>query len=263
MKSILFPPLAAGAILFASAIAIPAHANPANTTIHPQPDGSRIIVERIAGIIEIPDPPEPVVRPAEPPQPPEHIVRAAEQWQAWREANPFIQAAATVYRLTDGRRITHVSHWSVNNRPPVSFWSAADFSLLAHSGEMITPQGVHYGLLLMHSARDVENEQAIPAARRIESFPQGPAGWQMDENSGPADAATLAAIQAVHDFYESNQASLKAAYEKLEAERAARRAELEANPPQPRDIHLRVGRLSREQAADWHRHASQKSGGTE
>jgi len=251
------------ALNLASAVAIQARPSATDTTIHPQPDGSRIIVEQIPGVIEIPDPPEPVVRPAEPPQPPEEIARVAEEWRAWREANPFIHAGASVYRLPDGRRITHVSHWSVNNRPPVSFWSAADFSLLAHPGEIITPQGSHYGLLMMHSARDVDNEQEIPAVRRMESFPQGPAGWQMDEGSGPADAATLAAIQAVHAHYEANYASLKAAYEKLDTERAARRAELEANPPQPRDIHLRVGRLSRQQAADWHRHATQRNGGAE
>jgi hypothetical protein len=243
----------------------PIHARPVagDAAIHPQDDGSRIIVERLAGVMDIPAPPEPVAPAPRSPLPEEERISRAEKWRIWREANPVIRAGATVYRLPGGRRVTHVHYWSVNDRPSVSFWSAADFSLLAHPGEFITPEGVRYGMFLMHSSRDPGEERKIPGAQRAAPFPQEPSEWRMDPNSRPADASTLAAIQAIHAHYENNLAALKATYDKIEAERAARRAELEANPPQPRDIHLRVGRLSREQAADWHRHATRKNGGGE
>ena len=148
----------------------------------------------------------------------------------------------------------------------ISFWSTADFALLAHPGEIIVGDGKNfrYGLLLMHSIREVESADEIAAFHNLKTtaaFPEGPAGWQLDANSALPDAVTLAAIESVHQHYAANLASLKAAYKQVEAERAARRADLEANPPQPRDIHLRVGRLSREQAADWHHHAARRKGG--
>ena len=265
MKSIPFALLVPA--LLALGAALHAGSSGTDSTIHLQSDGSRIIVERFAGVIEVPDPPEPVVRSEEPPQTSEEIAAAAAQWQAWRETNPFIHAGASVYRLPDGRRLTHVSHWSVNNRPAVSFWSTADFALLAHPGEIVIGDGEseRYGLLLMHSIREVESAEEIAAFHNLETeaFPEGPAGWQLDASSALSDAATLAAIEAVHQHYAANLASLKAAYHQIEAERAARRADLEANPPQPRDIHLRVGRLSREQAADWHHHSARRKGGAE
>ncbi len=149
----------------------------------------------------------------------------------------------------------------------ISFWSTADFALLAHPGEIVIGDGEseRYGLLLMHSIREVESAEEIAAFHNLETeaFPEGPAGWHLDDNSVPPDAATLAAIEAVHQHYAANLASLKAAYHQIEAERAARRADLEANPPQPRDIHLRVGRLSREQAADWHHLSARRKRGAE
>ena len=118
----------------------------------------------------------------------------------------------------------------------------------------------------MHSIREVESAEEIAAFHNLETteaFLEESAGWQLNANSALPDAATLAAIEAVHQHYSANLPSLEAAYKQVEAERAARRADLEANPPQPRDIHLRVGRLSREQAADWHHHSARRKGGAE
>jgi len=227
----------------------------------------RVIIERAPGII-LPDPPEPVVRPAPEPETLERLAELAAEWKAQRISHPTIHAGASVYRMPDGRTYTHVTNWSINNSPPVSFWSSADFSILAHPGGFThpTPDGdVNYTMLLFWSLHDVARWQAFMAKRdqeyelpKIPEFLQGPATWILDENekAQQPDAATIQAINHLHEHHNRNLAELKEAYAKLEAEQAARRAELEANPPQPRDIHLRVSRLSQDQAIAWHKHAT-------
>jgi len=237
----------------------------AETIIHQLPD-RRVIIERAPGII-LPDPPEPVVRPAPEPATPEQLAEHDAIWRAHRITHPTIHAGATIYKLPDGRTLTHVSNWSVNNGPMVSFWSSADFSLVAHPGGFtrITSGGeVRYTMLLFWSSYDVAEWEEIAARRgrhhahpEFPEFPDGPATWLLDEahSHGKPDAATTLAITRIHEHYQENLAELRHDFERLEAEREARRAELEVNPPIPRDIHLRVSRLDPAQAAAWHKHA--------
>lgn len=235
------------------------------TTIHELSD-RRVIVERAPGII-LPEPPEPVVRPAPEPETLERLAEMAAEWRAQRISHPTIHAGGTVYRLSDGKTVTHVSTFSVNNGPMVSFWSSADFSILAHPGGFTqpTPDGdVNYTMLLFWTLHDAATWKEFREEHGLEyqhpelpDFPIGLETWILDrsEKAQQPDDATARAINHLHEYHNANLAELKAAYAKLETERAEQRAELEANPPQPRDIHLRVSRLSPEQAAAWHQHA--------
>jgi hypothetical protein len=129
---------------------------------------------------------------------------------------------------------------------------------------------VNYSMLLFWTLHDVATWKAFMDRRGMDyehpsvpEFPDGPATWIPDqrEKAQQPDAATARAINHIHEHHNAHLAELKAEYAKLEAERAALRAELEANPPQPRDIHLRVSRLSPEQAEAWHNHALESKGG--
>jgi len=103
----------------------------------------RVIVEQVAGVV-LPDPPRPVAREAaagelaaeDEDRDQEELAREAMRW------HPAVHAGAAVFRGPDGRVLTQVTHWRVNNGPPVSFWSSADFGLLAHPGEFATEDGV-------------------------------------------------------------------------------------------------------------------------
>lgn len=242
-----------------------------DTTIHQLAD-RRVIIEHAHGI-QLPDPPERVVRPVSEPQSVERFEEMAAEWRAQRASHPFIHAGATIYRLPDGRSVTHVTNWCVNNGPRFSFWSSADFSLIAQPAGFThaTPDGeVNYTILLFWSSHDVAkwqdfsirhgHEYAPPA---LPEFREDAVTWIPDESKAAQnfDAATERAITHVHEHYQQNLAELKKAYAELEAEREARRAELEANPPQPRDIHLRVSRLDPAQAAAWHQYAIESKGG--
>lgn len=241
------------------------------TIIHDLPD-HRVIIERAPGII-LPDPPEPIVRPAPEPETAERLAEMAAEWQIHRLHHPTIHAGATVYRLPDGKTVTHVTNWSVNNGPAVSFWSSADFSLLAHPGGFTHPSldgDVNYNMLLFWSLHDVAMWEEFMAKRdreyehrNIPEFAEGAATWILDDDgkTQKPDDVTERAIAHIHEHHNANLVKLKQAYSKLEAERAAHRAELEANPPQPRDIHLRVSRLIPAQATAWHQYALESKGG--
>jgi hypothetical protein len=250
-------------------IAGPPEARDTDTVIHHLPD-RRVIIERAPGII-LPDPPLPAVRPAAQPGSAGRLAAFSAEWRAHRLLHPSIHAGATVYRLPDGKTVTLVTQWRVNDGPPVSFWSSADFSLLAHPGGFTrtTPEGeVNHTMLLLWSSHDVAMWKDLAARRGREyqppdlpEFPEGPATWIVAGNGDmqKTDPVTERAIKHLHEHYNQNLTQLRQAYALLEAERAARRAELLANPPQPRDIHLRVSRLDPAQAAAWHRHAAAKS----
>lgn len=238
-----------------------------DTVIHQLPD-HRVIIERAPGII-LPDPPEPVAKPVPEPVSAERLAELAAQWREYRDTHPFIHAGATIYRLPDGSAISHVNQCSVNNGPSFSFWSRADFSLLAHPGKFVTPDGITYQMLLFPSIYDVRQWEEIHRKRgiayKIPDLPEiiGNANRWMpdstDDRNPKPDQEALAAIDAIHTHYFANFQELKTEHDRREAENAARRAEHEANPPQPRDIHLRVSRLNPAQAAAWHGYAVAKS----
>lgn len=124
-------------------------------------------------------------------------------------------------------------------------------------------------MLLFNSQHDVAKWEDFAARHGREyvlpNFPEfttSPANWIIDETQSTQkpDASTERAITHLHEHYQNNLRELRRTYAILETERAARRAELEANPPQPRDIHLRVSRLDPAQAAAWHNHATGQKG---
>jgi hypothetical protein len=264
MKSLPCFPTASAVLMAQLSLAAPPEIR--ETLTHELPH-RRAIIERAPGMI-LPDPPEPIVRPAPEPETLERLAKFAAQWRAQQISHPTIHAGASVYRMPDGRTYTHVTNWRVNHSPPVSFWTSADFSILAHSAGFThsSPDGdVNYTMLLFWSLHDVSRWQAFMKKRDLEyKLPKiphalkGPATWILDESkkAHKPDAITQQAIVHLHEYHDRNFAKLKEAYAKLEADNAARRAELEANPPLPRDIHLRVSRLSQEQAKAWHQHAT-------
>jgi hypothetical protein len=244
-----------------------------DTVIHQLPD-RRVIIERAPGII-LPEPPAPDEKPVVESEVPERFAEAAAKWREYRATHPFIHAGATVYKMPDGSTMTHVTNFRVNNGPMVSFWSSADFSLLAHRVSFTlakNEEDVNYTMLFFWSHHDVTRSAEIAARRgrpdplpNFPVFPEGPATWVMDQGNDAEDAddTTIRVLEDIHRHYHENRDTLRAEVTKLTAEREAHRAELEANPPKPQDIHLRVSRLDPAQAAAWHQYATESKGGDE
>lgn len=228
----------------------------------------RVIIERAPPPLNLPAPPTTSHRQHSAPHSAEHLAELAAQQPQPHQAHPFIHAAATIYQLPNGQTISHITQFSVNNGPKFSFWTPADFSLIAHPGTLTTPQGTHYQLLILHTTHHVRTFDEIHQLTNphktttpdLESLTRENTTWLPDPPNTP-DQATTKALNDLHAYHNQNLDKLKTAHTRRQAEITARQAELAANPPQARDIHLRVSRLNPEQAAAWHQHATQQKGG--
>jgi hypothetical protein len=148
--------------------------------------------------------------------------------------------SATVY----DRRVTEV-RWSSQGRDYRAF-SNIDFHYLAGAGEIETADTVY--MLVMGLGDGTSEEVAAfnqnAAARgwplktlpAPESFSQTRSEYRLiGETISTAAPEALAAMDALHAFFDTNRATLLANYAKREADRIAREQWLKDHPPVPKD----------------------------
>jgi hypothetical protein len=150
--------------------------------------------------------------------------------------------SATVY----DRRVTELRWWFDNRE--YRAWSNVDFNYLAGAGEIETEDSVYW--LIMGLGNDTAesvaaaNERAatqgwnwhkeLPSPVRFN--PARAEYFLATENKAPEPSAeALAAIDALHRYYDANRARLTEDYEKREAARIAQEQWLKEHPPVPKD----------------------------
>ena len=218
-----------------------------STAIHEQ--GGRTITIRQIKPIDLPPPPAPVEAiPSE--VDPEFAQRLAE----YRETHPksdLLFLSATVYRSKDSPPCTLVRYWPEGNGGAVTFWSSADFALIAGGiNSFMDSTGGSHHLMMAWSRVDIERMAEVRASRGLEynapeipDLPEGKASFQVV--GAHPDAEKLAPVQALHDIYNSELARLRTAYAGRERARIEREEYLKANPPQPKDITLNFWRTEK------------------
>ncbi len=112
-------------------------------------------------------------------------------------------------------------------------YSNIDFNLLGGLGVIETEDTV-YSLLL-----GLGNEARTAASRPVPPLSQfSPARAEYflaEDKAKPADAEALAALDALHRYYDAHRAQLAEDYKKREAARAERESQAKAHPPVPRN----------------------------
>lgn len=217
------------------------------TTIHEQ--GGRTITIQQIKPIDLPPPPPPA-EPATAEQDSEFSQRVAD----YREAHPkneLLFLGATVFRSKDSPPRTLVRWWPQGGKGTITFWSSADFALIAGGIQSFQDTaGDTHSMLMGWGNVDIDRMSDIYAAKGIEydapdmpAFPAGKATFEFVGNQPAADE--LGVIQSLHDVYNSNLAELKTAYEGREQARIERDAYLKAHPPQPKDITLNYWRIEK------------------
>ncbi len=210
------------------------------TTDTIQEGGRTITVHEIAPI-DLPPPPE-VTAPVE--LTPAMKQRLAEL-RARQQKIHNLALGATVYRDKDQPTRTLVRYWSREDDQfnPITFWSSADFSLLAGIPGFIASDGRKCNMMIAWGIQDHQRSVARLAKLGrtysppvIPEFPDGKATFVI--TSGTPSETALADIQSLHDLYNNEHDKLQAAYQGRQQARLAREAELRANPPQPKDIIL-------------------------
>ena len=218
-----------------------------NTTTHEQ--GGRTITIRQIKPIDLPPPPAPVEA-----APAEVDAEFAQRLAEYRETHPksgLLFLSATVYRSKDSPPRTLVRYWPKGNGGGVTFWSAADFALIAGGiNSFVDSAGDCHHLMMAWSKVDIERMAEIWASRglqydppEIPDLPEGKASFQVIGEQ--PDAEKLAPIRALHDIYNSEYERLKTASEGRERARIEREEYLKANPPQPKDIILNFWRTEK------------------
>ncbi len=170
---------------------------------------------------------------------------------AYRTAHPLeklLFLGATVFRSQDSPPRTLVRCWPAGGREEITFWSSADFALIAGGIQSFTDAaGDAHSLFLGWGSVDLDRLAALPATRgrkyvapEIPVFPEGGAVYQI--TGSPPAAADLVPIQALHDLYNREHDRLLTAWQGRERALIEREAYLKAHPPQPKDITLNYWR---------------------
>ena len=165
-----------------------------------------------------------------------------------RKKSAVLLLSATVY----DRRVTEL-HWQAGDRRCAA-WSSIDFNVLAGHGEIETEDTVYWLIMgLGNETREsvadwnrfapewerLAEEQGLGERWELKTVPdlaKFPAGRSTYLLSGEAPAdGSLAALDALHRYYDANLVQLTADYAKREAERAARAQWLKEHPPVPKD----------------------------
>jgi len=212
-------------------------------------NGRTITIQEIKPI-DLPPPPEENPSPLAPIATPAFAQRLAE-FRAQRKAINTLHLSAKVYRFPSSPPRSLVTCWPGVNQGSYTFWSAADFSLIAGGIQSFADTtGQTHHLFMSWGNFEQAREQAAAIRRGVPytppnppAFPTGPATFQIVGES-PAPEA-LVPIQSLHDLYNQKQAELLAAYRGREQARLQKEEELRLNPPQPQDITLNFWRTEK------------------
>lgn len=218
-----------------------------DTTTHEQ--GGRTITIRQIKPIALPPPPAPV-EPAAAEVDAEFSQRLAE----YREEHPqsdLLFLGATVFRSKDSPPRTLVRYWPGGKGGDITFWSSADFALIAGGiNSFVDSAGDTHCLLMGWSNVDIDRIKDLQTARGLDQdepalpdFPEGKATYQIIGEQ-PA-AGELTVIQSLHDLYNKDHERLLTAWQGREQARLQQEAYLKAHPPQPKDITLNYWRTEK------------------
>jgi hypothetical protein len=218
------------------------------TTTTQQQGGRTITIRRIKPIA-LPPPPEPapVQNALDKAALQEELAETGVQQPKW----DFLFLGATVFRTKDSPPRTLVTYWP-SNMGEVSFWSSADFGLLAGMGDFAAANGQTFSMFMAWGYEDIDGSIADFQATQnrpyeaplMPRFSDAKATFTLIGNP-PPDPEVLVPIQALHDIYNNEFARLKAAYEGRERAQLQREAELKANPPRPKNITINYWRTER------------------
>ena len=218
-----------------------------DTATHEQ--GGRTITIRQIKPIALPPPPLPVEI-----SPSEVDAEFSQRLTEYREEHPksgLLFLGATVFRSKDSPPRTLVRYWPEGKGEGVTFWSSADFALIAGgiNSYVDSAANTHY-LLMGWGNVDIDHMSELQTAKGREydapdmpEFAEGKATFQIVGKQLAAEE--LVPIQALHDLYNRDLARLRTAYEGREKARIEHEAYLKANPPRPKDITLNYWRVER------------------
>jgi hypothetical protein len=197
-------------------------------------EGRSVIVEKVEA------PPLPVPPPPPPARTPEEIEVAKARWaeaaRRYRERNRMLMLSCTVY----DHQAT-LLRWTHQGRQ-YRAWSNIDFNHFCGQTAFESPDGsIRFNLWLGIGNHITGTRMGFSgrtmARPQIPELPADGPGFVVVEGDAN-DEAALSGMRAVHDYYRTNGARLKASYEARLLYQKELAAWIKANPPPPRDTIL-------------------------
>jgi hypothetical protein len=217
------------------------------TTTHEQ--GGRTITIRQIKPIDLPPPP--AADEAAMFEPDSEFLRRLAEYRVAHPRARTLFLSASVYRSKDSPPRTLVRYWPEGQGGGVTFWSSADFALIAGGIQTFADStGKTHHIFMGWGNVDIDRMTALRAAKGLQynvpetpSFPVGKATYQfVGQQPTPEN---LVAIKSLHDLYNNEHTRLLTAFEGREQARIEREAWLKAHPPQPKNITLNYWRTEK------------------
>jgi hypothetical protein len=211
--------------------------------------GGRTITIQEIKPIDLPPTPPPAVATA---APSEELKQRLAEYRATHPRSGMFFLSATVFRSKDAPPRSLVRYWPEGKGETITFWSSADFALIAGGiNSFADTSGNTHAMLMGWGNVDIDRMAQHYTAKGREydapdlpEFPEGKATFQIIGDTEPT-AEERAVIQSLHDIYNSELERLRTAYEGRERARIEREEYLKANPPQPKDITLNFWRTEK------------------
>jgi hypothetical protein len=163
---------------------------------------------------------------------------------------PFasISVGARIYKRANQPTRSLISYHIPGQQETITFWSSADWSLIAGIGSLTAPDGTIWQLFCMPSIinldRNALRQQLLPSPT-IPDMPAGASTYQIV--SGNPTPEHMAPIALYHSYYDTHLAELQAAQQARIAEQQRAAAEALADPPEKKDITVQYRILAPEE----------------
>lgn len=220
-----------------------------STVSHEQ--GGRTITIREIKPIALPPPPPPAEITAS--QPDTEFSQRLAEYRENHPKNDLLFLGATVFRSKDSPPRTLVRWWPQGGHDTITFWSSADFALIAGGiNSFADKAGDTHHMLMGWGNVDIDRMAELYAARgreydapQLPVFLEGQATFQIAGDAKPT-ADELTVIESLHEIYNRELERLRTAYEGRERARIEREEYIKANPPRPKDITLNFWRTEKQ-----------------
>jgi hypothetical protein len=159
-----------------------------------------------------------------------------------------ISVGAQIYKRGNQPTRSFLTYHLPGQQQSITFWSSADWSLIAAIGRLTASDGTIWDLFCMPCVFDQDRKTFRQQMMKMPSIPEMPAGastWQIV--SGNPTPEQMAPIDLYHAYYDAHLPELEAVQRTRLAEHQRLAAEALANPPEKKDITVQYRTLSPEE----------------
>jgi hypothetical protein len=148
-----------------------------------------------------------------------------------------LNLSARIYKRANHPTRSFITYHIPGQQTPVTFWSSADWSLIAGIGNLTAPDGTVWQLMCMPSVIDVNRQMSRQVPQLVPDIPEMPAGETTCQIvTGNPTPEQMAPVALFHSHYDAHLPELQAAQQSRLAAQQRLANERLANPPDKQDI---------------------------